>query len=148
MNKVYYFTYFFKFLTELYRFILFSKYTDLSIAMNSIFLIFILFNLNSVISESAVTSGNNRRYICPLACYAYNYGSYHSLPRTDIWCQCPIYVYGLNRQETSLVGYQYEVKHVESFGEFRFFLKKLLYAEKKEGKCIVISSCDDSFISV
>ena len=67
--------------------------------MNSIFLIFVLFNLHSIISESAVTLGNSRGYICLLACYAYNYGSYHSLPRTDIWCQCLIYVYGLSWQE-------------------------------------------------
>ena len=67
--------------------------------MNSIFLIFILFNLHLVISESAVTLGNSRRYICPLACYAYNYGGYHLFPRTDIWCQCPIHVFGLSQQE-------------------------------------------------
>ena len=67
--------------------------------MNGIFLIFVLFNLHLVISESAVTLGSSRRYICPLACYAYNYGSYHSLPRTDIWCQCLIHVFGLSRHE-------------------------------------------------
>ena len=90
---------YFLFLTELYKFICFSKYTKLSIAMNSIFMIFILFNLHSVISESAVTLGNSRRYICLLACYAYNFGSYHLLPRTDIWCQCLIHVFGLSQQE-------------------------------------------------
>ena len=87
--------------------------------MNSIFLIFVLFNLHSVISELAVTLGNSRVYICLPACYAYTYGGYHLLPRMDIWCECPIHVYGLSQQEisdlpsshwgASLVGYRYAV---------------------------------------
>ena len=43
----------------------------------------------------------NRRYICPLACYAYNYGGYHSFPRVDIWCKCPIRVFTMTRQQIS-----------------------------------------------
>ena len=40
-----------------------------------------------------------RRFSCPLACFAYNYGDHYTLPTPDIWCRCPISVYGLSRQE-------------------------------------------------
>ena len=55
--------------------------------------------VSTVASENRTVASENRRYICPLASFAYNYGGHHSLPRKDIWCQCPIYVYGLSRQE-------------------------------------------------
>ena len=73
-------------------------------------------------------------YICLLACYAYNYGGHHSLPRTDLWWQCPIHVYGLSQQEIAdfppvtgeppLLDTNMKVKHVESLVSYVFVLVK------------------------
>ena len=54
------------------------------------------------LAEANTTSvQENWWYICPLACYAYNYGGYHSFPRRDIWCKCPISIFALTRQQIS-----------------------------------------------
>ena len=109
----------------------------LSVVMNSIF---ILFNLHSVISELDVSSGN-RRHIYMLACYAYNYGGYHSLPRTDTWCQCPARVYGLSRQQIAdlppvtgkppLMDSDMKLGMLRALVSFFFFYKKKQLLKKR-----------------
>ena len=59
----------------------------------------LIFLVTVFVELSTTSAQENRRFICPLACYAYNYGGQHSFPRRDIWCKCHISVYGLTHQE-------------------------------------------------
>ena len=66
-----------------------------------IFLVTVSVESSVTVSVESTTNAaqENQRFICPLACYAYNYGGHHSFPRRDIWCKCHISVYGLSHQE-------------------------------------------------
>ena len=53
-------------------------------------------------NEDQATTENLRKFLCPIACFPFNYGQQHSFTCViDLWCRCPIEVMVISREELS-----------------------------------------------